>query len=122
LVETAGAKARRFTISLLLDKRPVLGDILEGLQDRLQRNLVIPREVLGGAGIRTVDGLVNDRGADAATLEKELAIVGSGPRLEVLIRCRGVGRHGSSIESQRHSTMDQLRPTQRQPLQSAGRR
>ena len=31
-----------------------------------------------------MDGLIYDRGVDAATLKEELAIVGTGPRLQVL--------------------------------------
>src|SRR5208337_3219888 len=51
------------------------------------------RERTPRAYVGTVDGLINDRGADAATLEEELAIVGAGPRLQVLVPCGGRCRH-----------------------------
>jgi hypothetical protein len=41
-----------------------------------------------------MDGLVNDGGADAATLEEKLAIVGAWARFQVLELSGRRGRHG----------------------------
>jgi hypothetical protein len=43
----------------LLDERPILGHIIESFEDGLERNLKVPSEFCGSAGIRTVDGLVD---------------------------------------------------------------
>jgi hypothetical protein len=45
----------------LHEERPILGHIIESLKDRLQRNLIVPSEFFGSAGIRTVDGLFAHR-------------------------------------------------------------
>jgi hypothetical protein len=54
----------------LLDERPIPGHIIESLEDRLKRDLIVPSEFLGGAGVRTVDGLVDHCRPDSPTLEE----------------------------------------------------
>jgi hypothetical protein len=74
----------------------VVRDVIEGLADCFQGHAVIASELLGRIRVGTVDGLINDRGADAATLKEKLALVGAGPRLQVLLPCGGRCRHGWS--------------------------
>jgi len=72
----------------------VVRNLVEGIADRFQGYAVIASEHLGRIRVGTVDGLINDRGADAATLKEELARVGAGPRLQVLVLYGSRGRHG----------------------------
>ena len=74
----------------------VVRDVVEGLADRFQGHAVIAGELLGRIRVGLVNGLINDRGADAATLKEKLAIVGAGPRLQVLVPCGGRCRRGWS--------------------------
>ena len=68
--ETSGAEPGRLAVPLLLDEREILGHIVESLEDRRERNLIVPSEFFGTAGIRTMDGFVDHRRSDSSTLEE----------------------------------------------------
>ena len=89
-------------VPLGFDQRQVVRDVVKGLANLFQGHAVFAGELLGRIGIGTVDGLVNDRGADAATLEKELAVVRARPRLQVLVLRGGRGSHGRSSRIWNH--------------------
>ena len=46
-IETSGAESGRLVVTLLLNERPILGHIVESLEDRLQRDLILPGEFFG---------------------------------------------------------------------------
>jgi hypothetical protein len=69
-VETPGAKLGRLAVPLLFDEGPILGHIIERLEDRLERNLIVPSEFFGSTRIRTVDGLVDHCRPDPPPLEE----------------------------------------------------
>jgi hypothetical protein len=54
----------------LLDQGPILGHIIESLENRLKWNSVVPSELFGSARIGTVDGLVDDCRSNPPPLEK----------------------------------------------------
>jgi len=54
----------------LLDERPIPGNIIESLEDHLQRDFIVLSEFFGSAGIRAVDDLVDHRCSDPPTLEE----------------------------------------------------
>jgi hypothetical protein len=84
--------------------------MVESLEVRRERNLIVVREFFGSAGIRTMEGMVNDRRPDPSPLEERLAVTGTGARIEVLIVCFGLARHGASLRTLRHDTsVDMLR-------------
>jgi hypothetical protein len=60
----------RLVVPLLLNERPILGHILESLENRLQGDLILAGEFFGGERIRTVDGLVDHRCSDPSTLQE----------------------------------------------------
>ena len=47
----------RLVVPLLLNERPILGHILESLENRLLRDLDVAGEFFGGERIRTIDSL-----------------------------------------------------------------
>jgi len=57
-------------VPLLFDQRPILGHILESLENRIQGNLILAGEFFGGERIRTMDGLVDHRRSDPSTLQE----------------------------------------------------
>ena len=69
-VETPGVEPGRLVVPLLLNERPILGHILESLENRLQGDLILAGEFFGGERIRTMDGLVDHRRSDPSTLEE----------------------------------------------------
>jgi hypothetical protein len=73
---------------------------IERLEDRLERNLIVPSEFFGSTRIRTVDGLVDDRRPDPPPLEEKLALIRAGTRLQILILSRSLCRHGASYGNQ----------------------
>ncbi len=68
--ETAGSQSGRFVVPLLLNEWAILGHIVESLEDRLQRNLILPSKFFGSPRIRTIDDLVDHRRSNSSTLEK----------------------------------------------------
>ncbi len=68
--ETPGPKVGRLEVAFLLDERPIPGHIIERLEDRLQRNLKVPSEFFGSAGIGTVDPRVDVCCSDPPALEE----------------------------------------------------
>ena len=60
----------RLVVPLFLNERPILVDILDSLENRLQGDLILAGEFFGGERIRTVDGLVDHRRSDPSTLEE----------------------------------------------------
>jgi len=68
--ETPGAEPRRLVVTLSLDQRPILGNIVESLEYRLQGDLIFPGDFFGRERIRTMDGLVDHRRSDPSTLEE----------------------------------------------------
>jgi hypothetical protein len=69
-IEATGAKPGRLAISLLLDERLIPGHIVEGFEDRLDGDLIVPSEFFGGIWIRTVDRFFDHRRSDSPTLEE----------------------------------------------------
>ena len=69
-VETPGMEPGRLVVPLLLNERPILGHIIESLEDRLQGDLILTGEFFGGERIRTMDGLVDHRRPDPSTFEE----------------------------------------------------
>ena len=59
MIKPACPDISSLTLTFLLDQRKVQGHVVKGLLDGLERNLKIFGELLRGAGIRTVDRLVN---------------------------------------------------------------
>ena len=68
--ETSGAEPGRLVVALLLNERPILGHIVESLENRLERDLILPGEFFGSERIRTMDGFVDHRRSDSSTLEE----------------------------------------------------
>ena len=68
--ETARRQAGCFVVTLFLNERAIRGHIVESLEDRLQRDLILPSKFFGSPRIRTMDDLVDDRRSDSSTLEK----------------------------------------------------
>jgi hypothetical protein len=54
----------------LFNERAILGDIVESLENRLQRYLILPSKFFGSPRIRTIDHLIDHRRSDPSTLEK----------------------------------------------------
>ena len=71
--ETSGAEPGRLAVPLLLDKREILGHIVESLKDRREGNLIVLREFFRATGLRAMDGFVDHRRSDPSTLEEELS-------------------------------------------------
>ena len=65
------------------DQRQVFCNVIEGLMHRGQGHAEITGELLGCIGVWTVDRLINDRDADAATLEEKRTRVRARARLQV---------------------------------------
>jgi hypothetical protein len=78
-------------VTLLLNERAIRGHIVESLEDRLERDLILLSEFFGTPRIRTMDDLVDHRRADSSILEEELTVIRAGTRLEVLILFFGLG-------------------------------
>ena len=72
------AEPGRFAVPLLLNEREILAHIVEGLEDRGERNLIVPSELFRAAGIRTIDGFVNHRRSNPSTLEPQLPVIRAG--------------------------------------------
>jgi hypothetical protein len=68
--EPPRAEPGPLVVALLLDQSPILGHIIKRLENRLERNLILPGEFFGRERIRTMNGLVNDRRSDPPTLEE----------------------------------------------------
>jgi len=85
-IETTFVDVCGFSLTFFSDQWEVLVHVLKGFLDGLQRNLEFVGEFLGSAGIGTVNGLIDDCGAYAPALEKQLPVVGSRTVLQVLVR------------------------------------
>jgi hypothetical protein len=57
-------------VPLLLNERAILVHIVESLEDRLQRNLILPSKFFSSPRIRTMDDFVDHRRSDPSTLEE----------------------------------------------------
>jgi len=57
-------------VTLLLNERAIRGHIVESLEDRLERDLILPSKFFGTPRIRTMDDLVDHRRSDPSTLEE----------------------------------------------------
>jgi hypothetical protein len=74
-----------------------LSHIVESHENRFERDLILPREFFGSKRVGPVNGLVDHRRANRPTLEELLPVIRAGARLQALILCFGLGRHGASV-------------------------
>jgi hypothetical protein len=73
-------------LSLLLNQREVVGHVIKGLMDGLERDLELLGELLRSTGIGTMNCFVNDCRANSPPLEEQLAIVGVRTGFQVLVQ------------------------------------
>src|SRR5262249_40264445 len=74
----------------------IVRDVVERLAHCFQGHAVLAGELLGRVGVGAVNGFMNNRRADATTLEEELAIAGARPWLEMLVVRDGRSCHDRS--------------------------
>src|SRR4051812_7973877 len=84
---TAGrSNSLQLAIALLSQQVLMVGAVVDGLQDRFQRDAVILSHLLRRARLQPDRLTVEDLGPDALPFEEKLTIVGTGPWLQVAIR------------------------------------